>query len=191
VSKPGSKPTPHEVKDSMVRREADWLKTLGGTVSTREIESRVNRGLERLYARRREAVPEKLRPTKPQSNDRQQRTLDRLTAKSGGEMWIKPAAPIRQRGPRCKWCGVCVDCKRASRLRTIQTLGRQGDTDCAMMSWDFVALVNAFTKGSAYRDVLGRAVNFADMRPAQRRKVFVGAIESICDRSVSKMGAWR
>lgn len=192
MSKPGNKPTPHEVKDSMVRRESNWLKTLGGTVSAREIEGRVNRGMERLYARKREAVPAKAAPKKVQpAQTRQERTLDKLTAKSGGKMWIKPAAPVYQRGPKCKWCNVCMDCKRAARLRTIQNLGRQGDTDCAMMAWDFVALVNAFTKGGPYRDALGRAVDFSEMRPVQRRKVFVGAIESICDRSVSKMGAWR
>jgi hypothetical protein len=182
VSKPGQKADPHAVKDAMIRREADWLKTLGGLVSSREIEERVDRGMERLYARRREAVPPKLkRPARKQQ----------VQAKPGEKVWRKPAAPQRQRGPQCKWCGVCVDCKRATRLRTIQDLGRKGDPACEAMSWDFVALVNAFVKGSPYRDYMGRYVDFGEISAAQRTRVFIGAFESICDRSVATMGTWR
>ncbi len=177
----------------MVRRETDWLRTLGGTVSSREVESRVNAGMERLYARRREAVPKNLK-FGPQTSDRRQKRRAELAQKSDGKMWVraaKPTAPVR--GPRCRNCGLCLGCKRVARLRRIQDLGRKGDLQCMTLSWDFYALVNATASGGAYRDRLGNVYLFGDMPKRDRSRAFETAFDRICDHSASLpgLGAWR
>lgn len=191
MTKP-AKPTPHAVKDAMVRRETDWLRTLGGTVSSRDVESRVNRGMERLYARKREAKPKAPGPVSGTSDRRQQRRKA-LEEKSGGKIWVKPARPVAQRGPKCGNCGLCFGCKRAARLRKIQELGRQGDLACSMLAWDAYALTNALLSGGTYKDVLGNVYAFGEMHARDRRRASNAAFERILDRSVnvSGLGEWR
>lgn len=185
-----AKPNPLAVKDAVIKREAGWLRTLGGSVSASEIDRRVARGLERAAARSRDRVA---RPTKgPAVSERREKRRRELAERSNGKFFVREAKPIKAvRGPRCGWCNRCVPCRRAGRLRRIIDLARQGDEACATMSWDFYALANACQAGTTYKDQLGNAYPFGDMRRTDRNRAFETAVNAICDRSVNVMGAWR
>lgn len=159
------------VKDVTLAREMEWAKTVG--LPTRVAEAENARLLE-LTAKQAKDAP----PPAPKQNKKQPAETGRTDSRGVTRRVAAPAAAE----PKGCICGRCLDCKRNMRVMAIIERKRAGDVS-ALAYW------NELTSTSlAAAAGVGR---FKGLRKADIRRAMLATIDSICDRSVSLMGAWR
>lgn len=181
---------PHVVKDGLIRREQEWAR---GTTSSRAIDDRVARGLERASQRNAERKTAPAGPSASELSERRQERRKELAARAKGKFWTRPApAKAKPRGPRCRGCGTCLACRRAARVRLLMSYARKGDARLAELAWGYFALVNALKSGGTYKDHLDKPYPFGEMSRRSRGAAFLTAMDDILDRSATLgLGAWR
>lgn len=179
-----SKPSPAEVRDRVSKIEADWMRTIDGEVSSRKLDEKVRRGLDRMEARKRAraAAPPKIKPVA----DKRRGTMvvEKMAAAEGFS--VGPAKkPITFEAPPpapCNWCGLCRRCKREARMRQILN---DGKTMPALhpLAMDLLKLA---ARAEA------RLGEFSGKPKADRDRIVTRRVEDICDRAdaIYRVGWW-
>lgn len=173
---------PRWVKERTLAMEAEHIKLVGGTLRDAEAANRAN--LERLEGRKRHARPKTRRKVKSVAERQAERAEKGLTYKPVAPVIAPPKSP-------CNFCGRCVRCKREARVVAIMAKAREGDQVALKLTWDLVALKHAVEARKDYRAGDRRLYPFSNLRGRDKLVAFNAAIESVCDRSVKVLGAWR
>lgn len=171
------------VKERTLAMEVKHAEAMGA--SLRDAEDTNRRLLERLDQRR-SAKPRTAKPQrKPNLGDVTKRELADANVTRRP---VKARAPLT---PPCKFCGVCRDCKLVRRTQAIMAKARVGDPSLLPLVLEMVGLELAQQQRTNYRDALGREYPFARLNKRDANRAKLAGFESVCDRSVSLMGAWR
>jgi len=167
------------VKDQTLKIESEYARKLG--LSSRDAETENLRNLERLSNR-------KQKPRKPKAP----RKIDspEAVAASGVTQRAAPKKP-KILPPSCKWCGLCLRCKREIRLTQITAKARELDQRAIALTAELVAIGFAANARRDYKDALGRELPFSRLKGHDRDKAVTAGAEWVCDRSTAFMGQWR
>lgn len=167
------------VKEQTLKVEAEYAQKLGLSSRVAEIENQ--RQLERLANR-------KQKPRKPKAPKK----IDSPEAVAAAGVTQRVAPKRRPIAiPSCKWCGLCLRCKREMRLSMITAKARELDQRAIALTAELVAIGFAANGRRDYRDALGRELPFSRLKGHDRDKAVTQGAEWVCDRSVSFMGQWR
>jgi hypothetical protein len=173
------------LKERTLAIEVQHATLTGGTL--RDAEDANMRNLQRLEARKREG--KKPAPkTAPRNFAHREITKKDLAA---ANVTKRVAPPKKLIGPTCKFCGHCRWCKRFRRTQTILGKARQGDAALLPLAHELIGLALAAQQKSDYRDAIGREYPFSRITGFTATRAVNAGIESVCDRSVSLLGAWR
>lgn len=167
------------VKEQTLKVEVDYAQKLGLSSRVAEVENL--RQLERLANRKRKPAA----PKKPRKIDSPE-----AVAASGVTHRVAPKKrpmPV----PSCKWCGLCLRCKREMRLVAITAKAKEQDKRALDLVAELVAIGFAATARRDYKDAIGRELPFSRLRGHDRDKAVTQGAEWVCDRSTSFMGQWR
>lgn len=174
------------LKERTLKIEAEHAQRMGGTF--RDAETANMRLLERLEARKR---LRKIAAAGPAQKPKRKETPGITKKELAGEnVTRKPAAPIVQAAPSCKYCGTCRWCKRFQRTALIMRKAREGDKVAQGLAYELVGIALAANERSDYRDVMGVEYPFSRIRGQTAIRAVNAGIEAVCDRSVRLLGAW-
>lgn len=175
------------VKERTLGIEADHALAAG--LSFRQAEEENARNLERLE-RRRNA------PANPGRAKRKAKAPPRNAEHARIAGVVKRASKpeiVKPRKSACNWCGLCLSCKRETRLRQIMGAARLEGAGSAAhaLTMELVAVTFASHARRDYKDALGRELPFSRLRGADAAKARIMGAEWVCDRSESLFGKWR
>lgn len=167
------------VKEQTLKQEIRHAQMLG--LSSRHAETENSRQLERLAAR----AHKKRAPRRPTKVDApEQLAKEGVTVRKAQRRRLAPMPP-------CRLCRRCVWCKRSLRMSQIATKAKQLDTKAVNLMLELTAVQMAASRGTDYRDAIGRELPFSRLRGHEVDRAVTQGIEWVCDRSVSFMGQWR
>lgn len=166
------------VKEQMLARETAWLRSLGVQVRSRTVDASIERGLQRLAARKRES-----RKVAVQRDVTTMRTAEKLAERAGARLIRRPLRQAPKAPPYlCKRCGTCIRCRREARALRIIELGRAGDMRMRTLALE---IVRVGLRSHA------KIAEFEHLSPRDANRAITRVVEDVCDRSVSMMGEWR
>jgi hypothetical protein len=177
---------PLTIKDAMVKREVDHLRSMGATPSMADVDRYATAQLERAAAKNADSRLKAL--TRHQRKQRKHRSsiAEQEATRAGYRFRQVEAGPPKPTGPKfvsvCA-CGGCIQCRRESRMKEIMRLGLAGDERLQRLAWEIVMVgMRAKAQTGDFKDVaLG----------IDRARMVTREIEDINDRSVPIMGEWR
>lgn len=172
------------VKERMLEREVSWLRGLGLDPGARAVEQKIDEGMLRLAARKREK--RQLRDIRQPATRPDRDVARELAAESGYDFHRGAPRPLPVRAPRpfypCLHCGVCDRCRREKRAMNIIRMARAGDDQCTPLAY---AIIGAAMRAQA------RSHEFEGLTSHDANRVLTRIIEDVCDKSVRFAGAWR
>lgn len=182
--------TPQQVKDTVSKMEADWLRRVTGEAKSADVEKAVSRGLARLEARKRNRKPAPVKkPPEKQPDDRS--SMVTAQAAADGFKLVRRALPSTNAKPviakpaqsSCGPCGRCRKCKREWRMKQILRRAMEGDIHAQKLAEDLARV--SLSAQSRLREFTGK-------RGADLSRILTRLVEDICDRSdvVFKVAWW-
>lgn len=157
------------VKETTLAMEVAHAQRVGGTL--RDAEAENARLLLRMEALARNEKPA---PAAPRV-DRERRAKERGVT-------TRHAQPIKvAKAPPCGRCGICIDCKREKRVWLISQK-KNDDRACAALFGSLVVAAHQYH---------ARVGPFAIASKRERDRALVLKVESVCDRSIKRFGAWK
>jgi hypothetical protein len=171
------------LKERTLAIEVHHAELTGGTL--RDAETANARNLERMEARK--SQPRRVAPpAKPRVFQHRE-----VTKQDAAEVTRRPAPVKKLHAPKCRFCGTCRWCKRFSRSQLIMSKARMGDAAMLALTHELVGLALAAQQKSDYRDAGGVEYPFSRITGHTATRAINAGVESVCDRSVPHLGAWR
>jgi hypothetical protein len=179
------------VKDHTLKMEAEHAQKTGQVF--RNAETANLRNLERLDGRKRVRPSQPRRPKKSAGERREERAKQ---LRDQG-VFVNPVAKvIPAAAASCNKCGQCERCRREARLIAIAAKAREGDLAMMFLMDQCTALVLASQKRIDAKiaptiNSPRRVVPFSLLGTRERNRLFVSALNAICNWSVRSLGAWK
>lgn len=174
-----------QIKDTLIQRDATWLRSVGVEPSARQIDEHVTAGLDKAAAKARERrkAPQVVAPAPAPPPVENGATV--IAREAGYDLTIGARKRRAVPGPvaySCGKCGTCVRCRRELRAMNILRMARQGD--------DRLKPLASIIIGASVRAQAGLG-EFDGLGGHDKARILTRIIEDVCDRSVPVGGAWR
>lgn len=186
MKEPARKLAPLVIKDAMVQREVDQLRSMGAEPDVAAVDRYAVAQLERAAMRNAEARLRALARQQKKQRRSKQSAAQQMAAQAGyrfRKLDVAPPPPDKPKFVSACQCGGCIQCRREQRVRDIMRLGGAGDEEMRKLAWELVAVG---LRAKAQTGEFGLVTPGLD-----RARVVTRKIEDILDRSVNSLGQWR